>query len=173
MTSATSEDITRKIVTLIRQNVRLWALHTRELSRNYDLSVSQLLCLQTLHENGRMSMSDIAESIMVNVSTVTGIVDRLERKGLIERQRETTDRRVITIALTEKGTSLAENSPPAVHHKIVRTVQMLSEAEREEVFDALDSVSRLIHKGGPDHDPALPSEIDEPLNSLAPLQRSP
>jgi DNA-binding MarR family transcriptional regulator len=110
---------------------------------------------------------------MVNVSTVTGIVDHLERKGLIERRREAADRRVITIALTEKGTSLAENSPPAVHHKIVHAVQMLSEAEREELFDALDSVSRLIHAEDPDHGPMLSSAIDESKSSLAPLQRSP
>lgn len=173
MTTATREDITRKIVTLIRQNVRLWALHTRELSKNYDLSVSQLLCLQALHQNGKMSMSDIAESIMVNVSTVTGIVDRLERKGLIERRREGADRRVITIALTQRGTSLAENSPPAVHHKIVHAVQMLSETEREEIFDALDSVSRLIHTEGPDHGPMASPVVDESQGGLRPLERSP
>jgi DNA-binding MarR family transcriptional regulator len=110
---------------------------------------------------------------MVNVSTVTGIVDRLERKGLIERRREAADRRVITIALTERGTSLAENSPPAVHHKIVHAVQMLSERERKEVFDALDSVSRLIHTEGPDHGPVGSPAIDESQGSLTSLERSP
>lgn len=173
MTATTTEDIIRKIVTLIRKNVRLCALHTRELSKNYDLSVSQLLCLKALHNNGKMSMSDIAESIMVNVSTVTSIVDRLECKGLIGRHRQAADRRVITIALTEKGRSLAENSPPAVHHKIVHAVQMLSEAEREEAFDALDRVSRLIHEEGPDHGPALSPTIDGSKSRLASLQRSP
>jgi len=173
MKPATSEDITRKIVTLIRKNVRLWALHTRELSKNYDLSVSQLLCLQCLYENGKMSMSDIAEHIMVNVSTVTGIVDRLEGKGFLERRREEGDRRVVTIDLTEEGRSLAENSPPAVHHKIVHAVQMLSDAEREEVFDALDSVSRLIHAEEDQHRPALSPTIPEPRPGPPSLQKSP
>ncbi len=152
MKPATSEDITKKIVTLIRRYVQLRAVHTRELAKNYGLSVSQLLCLQCLSENGKMSMSDIAQNIMVNVSTVTGIVDRLESKRLIERRRDAADRRVISIALTQEGWALARNSPPAVHHKIVRAVQTLSESERDEIFRALDSMSRLIEANDRDHD---------------------
>jgi DNA-binding MarR family transcriptional regulator len=144
MESITSEDITQKIVTLIRKYVRLRALHTKELAKNYDLSVPQLLCLQCLAENGTLSMSDIAQNIMVNVSTVTGIVDRLEQKGFLERKRVSADRRVITIALTEKGRTLAQNSPPAVHEKIIHAVKLLSEPEREEIVLALDSLSRLV-----------------------------
>lgn len=147
MKPTSSEVITGKIGALIRSYARLRALHTKELTKNYDLSVSQLLCLQCLYQNGKMSMSDIADNIMVNLSTVTGIVDRLEKKGFIERLRESADRRIITIALTKKGRSLAANSPPSVHHKIVQAVKMLSEAEREEIFQALDCMCRLIDVG--------------------------
>jgi DNA-binding MarR family transcriptional regulator len=173
MKPASSEDITKKIVTLIRKYVRLRALHTKELAKNYDLSVPQLLCLQCLYENGKMSMSEIAENILVNVSTVTGIVDRLEQKDFLVRRRVSPDRRVITIALTEKGRSLAENSPPAVHHKIVQAVKMLSQHEREEIFQAVDSLSRLVDAGEADQDPALPPAIQQAKNAVDHLREHP
>jgi DNA-binding MarR family transcriptional regulator len=176
MKPTSSEDITRKIGILIRRYARLRALHTKELAKNYDLSVSQLLCLQCLYGNGKMSMTDIADNIMVNVSTVTGIVDRLERKGFIERLRQAGDRRIITIALTEKGRSLAANSPPAVHHKIVQAVKMLTEAEREEIFQALDCVSRLIDFGNVDQRSSMsPPRARKILNNAdgADLQKYP
>jgi len=159
-----SEDITKKIILLIGKYIQLRALHTKKLAKNYNLSVPQLLCLESLYENGGMSMSDIAESIMVNVSTVTGIVDRLEKKGYLERSRISTDRRVITITLTDKGRSLAENSPPAVHQKIVRAVKMLSETERKEIDRALDTLSRLIDVVDDDRARALPPSIQQAKN---------
>lgn len=159
MKTTTSDEITQKIVALIRRYVRLRALHTKELAKNYDVSVPQLLCLQSLYENGKMSMSEIAEHIMANVSTVTGIVDRLEQKGFVERSRASTDRRIITISLTDKGWSLAQKSPPAVHHTIVHAVEMLSELEREEIFHALESLSRLIEFDESDQGPALSEAV--------------
>lgn len=168
-----SNDITQKIVTLIRRYVRLRALHTKELAREYQVSVPQLLCLQCLNENGKMSMSDIAENIMVNVSTVTGIVDRLEKKGFLERRRVSPDRRVITIALTRKGRYLVENSPPAVHPKIVHAVGMLSEAEREEIFRALDTLSRLLDDSDEPQATFLPMVIRQAKNAVVQVGKSP
>jgi DNA-binding MarR family transcriptional regulator len=161
-----NEDISRQIANLVHKYIRLRALYTKELAKNYDLSVMQLLCLECLYENDRLSMSDIAENIMVNVSTVTGIVDRLEKKGFLERCRESGDRRVITIALTEKGRTLAENSPPLVHHRIVDAVKRLSKNEREEISKALNSLSRLIEDGEEDRDHRLTPAIQQAKNTV-------
>jgi DNA-binding MarR family transcriptional regulator len=164
MKSTKDEDISRQIANLIHKYIRLRALYTKELAKNYDLSVMQLLCLECLYESDRLSMSDIAENIMVNVSTVTGIVDRLEKKGFLERCRESGDRRVITIALTEKGRNLAENSPPLVHHRIVDAVKRLSETERAEISKALNTLSRLIETGEEDRDHRLKPAIQQAKN---------
>ncbi len=166
MQPAVSEYLTEKIVSLIRKYVRLRALHTKELAKTYNVSVPQLLCLQCLYENGKMSMSGIAENIMANVSTVTGIVDRLEKKGFLRRRRASRDRRVVNIALTEKGRSLAQDSPPAVHHKIAHAIRMLSESERQEIYQALDRLSHLIDGGDLPQDAALPTAIHQAKNRV-------
>ena len=80
--------------------------YTKEINKKYNVSAAQVNCLLALHEYGPLPPSQIAKTILVNSSTVTGIIDRLEQKGLVERQRISPDRRVITVQLTESGKRL-------------------------------------------------------------------
>ena len=90
-------DLVKQIIFQIRRLIQAQALHTKELNKKYQVSASQLNCLLALYENGPLPPSQIARHIMVNSSTVTGIIDRLEHKGLVRRMRTSQDRRVITI----------------------------------------------------------------------------
>ena len=82
------------------------------------------------------------------------------------------DRRVITISLTEKGRALAENSPPAVHEKIIHAVKLLSGPERQEIVLALDSLSRLVEDigAGERKNPALTPAIQQAKNTVGHLE---
>jgi DNA-binding MarR family transcriptional regulator len=80
-----------------------------------------------LYENGSLPLSQIAKHIMVKSSTVTGIVDRLGQKGLVRRVRNSPDRRMITIELTEAGNALAQHAPTPVQQKIVDGLNMLTQ----------------------------------------------
>lgn len=166
MGNTTDQDISKKIVNLVQKYIQLRSIHTKDLAKKYGLSVVQLLCLQCLYENGKMSMSDIAENIMVNVSTLTRIIDLLEEKDLLARGRVSEDRRVITIVLTEKGRSLAENSPPVVHQRIVNAVNMLSVTEREEIFQALDTLTHLLDSGDREQGMGLACQDKDAFDSL-------
>ncbi len=81
------EEHVKKILYLIRRLIQAGELYTKELDKNYQVSVPQLLCLLTLHENGSLPSSQIAKNTMVGSSTMTGIIDRLEQKGLVRRVR--------------------------------------------------------------------------------------
>ncbi len=81
---------------------------------------------------------------MVNSSTVTGIIDRLEQKGLVERWRISSDRRVITIQLTETGKKLAENAPPPIQQKIIDGLRKLPYPEREQITHALSKLTYML-----------------------------
>jgi len=78
----------REIIYSIRRLMQAGELYTKELNKIYNVSAAQLNCLIALHENGPISPSQIAKFIMVNSSTVTGIIDRLEQKGLVEVARK-------------------------------------------------------------------------------------
>ena len=119
----------REIIYSIRRLMQAGELYTKELNKIYNVSSAQLNCLLALYENGPLSPSQIAKQILVNSSTVTGIIDRLEHKGLVRRLRISQDRRVITIELTKNGEVLAENAPPPVQQKIIDGLNKLSEEQ--------------------------------------------
>jgi len=135
---------TRQIIFSIRRLIQAKELYTKELHKKYQISASQLNCLLALHENGPLPPSQIAKHIMVNSSTVTGIIDRLEQKGLVERSRSSLDRRVITIYLTETGTKLAENAPPPIQQRVLDGLKRLSPNEIERIVKSLNKITDML-----------------------------
>jgi DNA-binding MarR family transcriptional regulator len=80
-----SKDHVKEIVWLIRRLMQGNYLYNKELNKKYQVSAPQLSSLLALYENGPLPPSQIAKYIMVNSSTVTGIIDRLEQKGLVAK----------------------------------------------------------------------------------------
>lgn len=142
ISSEVHEERTKDIIYAIRRLIQAGELYTKELNKVYNVSAAQLNCLLALHENGSLPPSQIAKHILVNSSTVTGIIDRLEDKGLVKRVRKSSDRRVVTIELTETGKVLAENAPPPIQQKIFDGLNRLSERQINQI--AL-SLSKLIN----------------------------
>jgi DNA-binding MarR family transcriptional regulator len=82
--------------------------------------------------------------MLVKSSTVTGVVDRLVQKGLVQRVRNSPDRRVITIELTKTGDQLAENAPPPIQQKIIDGLKKLSESEIDEIAFILSRLTDML-----------------------------
>ncbi|MGD9040961.1 MAG: MarR family transcriptional regulator [Desulfobacteraceae bacterium] len=138
------KDPVKEIVWLIRRIMQGNYLYNKELNKKYQVSAPQLSSLLALYENGPLPPSQIAKYIMVNSSTVTGIIDRLEQKGLVARSRISTDRRVITVTLTDKGKDLAEHAPPPIQEKIVEGLQKLPPNEIEKIVQALTKLTYML-----------------------------
>jgi DNA-binding MarR family transcriptional regulator len=137
-------DRIQQTIYLIRKLMQAGAYYTKELNKKYNVSAPQVACLLALLEDGPMALSQIARKIMVNSSTLTGIIDRLEQKALVTRTRTSLDRRVITIELTEEGRRVAENAPPPIQLKIVEGLKQLDEGEREQIIQALSKLAEMI-----------------------------
>ena len=135
---------TKEIIFSIRKLMQAGELYTKELEKKYHVSAPQLNCLIALYENGPLPPSQIARHIMVKSSTVTGIIDRLEQKGLVKRLRNSPDRRVITIELTETGKKLARDAPPPIQQKIVDGLKRLSEAETDQIVLGLTKLTNML-----------------------------
>ena len=74
----------REVIFLIRKLMQAGEIYTKELNKKFNISAPQSACLLVLHEDGPLSISQIAARIMVKSSTLTGIIDRLEKKGLLK-----------------------------------------------------------------------------------------
>jgi DNA-binding MarR family transcriptional regulator len=139
-----NKDPVREIVWLIRRLMQGSYIYNKELNKKYQVSAPQLSSLLALYENGPLPPSQIAKYIMVNSSTVTGIIDRLEQKRLVQRSRISTDRRVITVTLTDKGRELAENAPSPIQEKIVDGLKKLPPNEIEKIVQALTKLTYML-----------------------------
>jgi DNA-binding MarR family transcriptional regulator len=73
------------------------------IAQEFGLAPQQAFALQHLQPDEPIKLSDLAQALRCDNSSVTGIADRLEKAGLAERQAHPTDRRVKTLALTERG----------------------------------------------------------------------
>jgi DNA-binding MarR family transcriptional regulator len=151
-----AQHLIREIIFQIRKLIQAGSLYTKELNKKYQISASQLNVLLTLQENGPLPLSQIARHILVKSSTVTGITDRLEQKGLVKRIRSSPDRRVIIIELTTAGEMMAENAPPPIQQKIMDGLRKLPSSEKEKILQGLKKLTRMLDV----HD----LEVDVPLD---------
>ncbi len=81
--------------------------HIREVSDEQGLSVAQLDVLRRLHHHGPIPMRRLAEQMNCEASNLTGLVDRLEIRGLVERRPDPADRRIRLLALTPEGEAVS------------------------------------------------------------------
>jgi len=68
----------------------------------------------------------------------------LEKKGLAERMRNSPDRRVITIELTEAGKNLAQNAPPPIQQKIIDGLKQTENAKKELIVSSLNMLTDML-----------------------------
>lgn len=97
------------------------------------LTESQLGVLETLHHLGPMCQKEIGEKLLTSGGNVTMVVDNLEKRSLVQRRRDTCDRRFVTVHLTDEGKRLIEEYFPDHARAITRCLSALDPEEQREL----------------------------------------
>ncbi|WP_344684955.1 MarR family transcriptional regulator [Saccharopolyspora taberi] len=110
-----------------------------EVSRDHDLTPqqAQLMCQLIA---GPVGMGELTRLMRLEKSSMSGLVDRVERRGLVERVRDTCDRRAYRIELTEDGVRLANKSHEGVIAELERRAASLTDEERDALTALLGKV---------------------------------
>ena len=109
-----------------------------------DITSSQLQVLRRLWQGDGITTSALTCDSSSDGGTVTGILDRLERKELIRRQRSHADRRVVQIWLTETGRDLQEPLTNIIEEINQRALMGLDNHEQQQLINALEKVSNNL-----------------------------
>lgn len=124
---------------------------TQHMSRQFrsyfsqlDLTFPQALVLTVLGEEGAMPISRLARQTGSANSTVSGIVDRLEKLKLVERVRSEEDRRVIYVALTERYRAMQEKKEPSVSAYLAGLLRDVPAEEMDGICAALDKLDAAL-----------------------------
>jgi MarR family 2-MHQ and catechol resistance regulon transcriptional repressor len=123
------------------------------------LTFSQYGVLDILFHLGSLPLGQIAEKILKSEGNMTTVVDNLERRGLVKRERKERDRRVITLTLTEAGRNVIEGILPPHIQAIVEEMSVLTPDEQE-------TLSRLCRKVGKQERFEQSEQTLEPLRGL-------
>ena len=95
----------------------------------YGVTVPQCGVLRVLQHGGSQPIGNLSSRLFLSMSTVSGIVDRLERAGLVARERALSDRRVVQVGLTAAGVELCERLPETPWERLARAVDTLPPSE--------------------------------------------
>jgi hypothetical protein len=117
---------------------------TKEFARRANLTGPQLTVIKMLEQIGDLSLSELSDRIRAQNSTVTGIIDRMEREGLVLRERSTEDRRVVHIRLTPKGAELARDIPVEPMEILRRALSSLSASEARDLLKIATKLARRV-----------------------------
>jgi MarR family transcriptional regulator, organic hydroperoxide resistance regulator len=115
--------------------------HFQRVIAELNLSPPQAYALRQLAPERPLPMRDLADSLACDASNVTGIVDRLERRGLVERQVSPVDRRVKTLVVTAEGVAVREQLLTRLH-QVPAAITELSPDERHLLCDVLRRILR-------------------------------
>jgi DNA-binding MarR family transcriptional regulator len=113
-----------------------------------DLTMPQLKVLLLLGERGSARVSWLAEQMAVSPPNITGILDRLERRGWIGRQSDRVDRRVVRVVLTEAGRAVLTELCSASAERSAPCLQGLPAASRRQLKASLDELATALRAAG-------------------------
>jgi MarR family transcriptional regulator, organic hydroperoxide resistance regulator len=119
---------------------------TKQLARQHGLTGPQVTALKILEGLGRLSLSELSARMSAKNSTITGIVDRMERDGLVRRERSEDDRRVVHIRATHKGQRIAASVPVTAMEIFGSALRSLSARDRAELMRILSSLAERVRE---------------------------
>jgi DNA-binding MarR family transcriptional regulator len=154
--------ITTQVMSALRRIIRAIDLHSRSLVQRFGLTGPQLLVMKTVMDGAPRSVSEIAAAVNLSQATVTGILDRLERKQIITRTRSTTDRRKVLVSPTPHAEKALAGAPPLLQESFTAGFSRLPDWEQTQVLSSLQRIVSLMAAGDVEAGPVL---ITGPLDA--------
>lgn len=159
-----------EVLVALRRLIRATDLHSRHLNKTVGLTAPQLLLLQTVCRHGEIAIGDIARSMSLSQATVTTIVDRLEARALLQRQRSAEDKRKVYVSLSSAGQQVLNDAPAALHTQLIEKFQYLEKWEQSMILASLQRLAGLMDAEWIDASPLLDiGELDRGVGG--PLER--
>jgi len=155
-----AEQIGMLIIMRLREIIQEMSKHSKHILENYKISTPQLICLNEVFQHGPISIGALTKIIFLNNSTVTGIVDRLEKRELVKRVRVSEDRRQVHVEITDKGIVSINEAPKPIQDQFMDRLLTLDEDKIALILWSLEMlVDMLGNKDNTLQIPKPPSHI--------------
>ena len=150
---------TRAVIQQLRIVYRAMQEHSRWVERQCGVSAAQLWALGELAARPGARVSELSQALSLHQSTTSNLLDKLEKKGLVERRRGGPDQRVVQVHLSPAGQDIVARAPRPAQGAIAAALARLPEAELASLEHGL---AELINRmDGADHAAAMLHMTDE------------
>lgn len=148
MTTITAENAGKQdFIPLMRELVRAYQAFAAYDAAGYhgtDLTVPQADVLFTLGNRDGMTFKEIGEQTLITKGTLTGVIDRMEAKGLVRRVTQPDDRRCTRVMLTTKGDKLFKREFPRQVRLIKERFDRMDTAAKQQALESLQKIREIF-----------------------------
>ncbi|MEE3358462.1 MAG: MarR family transcriptional regulator [Pseudomonadota bacterium] len=139
----------------LRRILRATDLFDREIKQTAGITPVQFRVLQVIAEKGHATAKEISLRMRVSQATVTSLIDKLVREGMVTREKSATDRRQINIHITDKGLQTIKDAPDPLQQRFVRKFDALEDWEQAMLVASLERVAAMLDAEDIDASPVL------------------
>lgn len=133
-------DIAKSIVQDLRVVVRTIQAHSRWVEKQCGVSSVQLWAMWELFSSPGQKVSDLSKSLSIHQSTASNMLDKMEEKGLVRRDRSGPDQRVVQLFLTKKGSDLLSVAPRPAQGAVQDALNRMSDEQLSLLKSSLDAL---------------------------------
>jgi len=148
-------DRLEQVLVSLRRVIRATDLHSKYLAKTSGLTAPQILLLQAICKLEGAAVGHLAKEVSLSQATVTSILDRLEKKGYIKRERSLVDKRKVHVQLTEYGVEILKDAPQPLQAEFSKQFNDLEEWEQTMIIAALQRVAFMMDAEHIDASPVL------------------
>jgi DNA-binding MarR family transcriptional regulator len=148
MADTAAGPLVAEIMDNIRRVFQVVNEQSKKVEKDTGLTGPQVWAIKVIASVAPVRVSELAKRMYLHPATVVGILDRLEKRGLIARTRSTEDRRVVEVSLTPAGRRLVEHTPEVASNKITRGLESLEPSELSIISHGLERLTIILEAKG-------------------------
>ena len=134
-----------EVLIALRQIIRAIDLHSRKLNKLAGLTGPQLVLMRAIRDSGEVTIRQLSNNTNMSQATATTILDRLEKRSLVIRERSKLDKRKVHAYLTDEGKELLAKAPPPLQEDFVARFQRLEEWEQSLLLSSVQRISSMMN----------------------------
>jgi DNA-binding MarR family transcriptional regulator len=117
--------------------------YSQEVHSKFGITGPQLWVLRSIADNDGLPLGKLSKMMYLHPSTVTGVIDRLEAKGHVERDRDRADRRVVKVRLTSTGAALVKEAPSPIQGKMIYGLRKLRRKDLDVIYQSVQKLAEI------------------------------
>ena len=133
-----------KVARLFREVMHLFKQSMSKVCEELGITAPQSMVLGILGKEKKLKITELSAKLSLSNSTVSGIVDRLEKQGMVERKRSEQDKRVVYVSIASDFTEMHQNFHKRMEENIENTIKKGTPEELDKIFKGLDALKKLL-----------------------------